>query len=105
MSKYNQNNKQSKITTSGISKTTPGLDRKPTNVKNPININGRLFRDPRAKDLVEWEQALNEKEAEAAYLKKQAEKEIQAKKDIAKQKEMDAYAAKKLAESKAEGTN
>lgn len=47
--------KQQKIITSGVNKTTPGLQRKPTGMKIPIDIKGRHYRDIKKADLTEIE--------------------------------------------------
>lgn len=66
--------------TGGINRTTPNLGKNLANVKIPVDIHSRLFRDPKKSDLVDIERAKKETEEKLKFLSEQAKSEISKKK-------------------------
>jgi hypothetical protein len=97
MSKYYQKTR-SKITVKGPSKTTQGLERKPTNIKVPININGRSFRDPRAMDLVDIERAKDAAEDEVRIQAKEVTRHLKSKANEIRNKQIEEEVQKRINE-------
>lgn len=78
--KYAFKGKGCVIKTSGVNRTTPNLERKSIDVKTPVSINSRLYRDPKKADLVDIELEKLKYEKEIAFLKEKAENEIKERK-------------------------
>lgn len=85
-----------KIKSTGAHKTTQGLQRRPENVKNPVNIKGRLFRDPRAMDLVDIQQANERNKRIIEETGKQIEERNKQKREKDEQARIDAAVQAKL---------
>lgn len=81
---------QAKIKTSGVSKTTPGLGRSKSDVKTPVQIHNRLWRDPKSVDLTDIERAADLAKAQVKHLSELAKQEIAEKKEQSEKQKIQA---------------
>lgn len=95
---------QSKIKTSGVSRTVPGLAKKSSGIRVPLFIDG-VWRDPAKADLVHIENAKNENLEKIEAMSNELKAQNEAKKAAAEKAKFDKELAKALEAEKAKGEN